>query len=235
LDACAAPGSKTTQIAVLAGDRAPVVAGDLHAHRLRIVGESAGRQGLKSINLVVLDAARSLPFADETFDRVLVDAPCTGTGTLRHNPEIRWRVAPADIAELSARQRRILDEAARVVRPGGRLVYSTCSVEREENEEVVADFLRARENFRQTEATPAPERLRLPSGAARTWPHRDDVDGFFVAAFEKNDERGTMNDELKDFVLSSSSRVPRPAFLLLAARLRRVLDCATWPARGAAR
>jgi len=185
LDACAAPGSKTTQMAAHALDGAHVVAGDLHAHRLRVVGESARRQGLKSLRLVLLDAAGALPFRDDAFDRVLVDAPCTGTGTLRHNPEIRWRVAPADITKLSALQRRILAEAARVVRPGGRLVYSTCSVEREENEEVVADFLRLRGDFRQTEIGDAPERIRLPSGAARTWPHRDDVDGFYVAAFEK--------------------------------------------------
>ena len=186
LDACAAPGSKTTQVAALAADRALVVAGDLYAHRLRVVVESAARQGLESVRAVVLDAGRALPFADETFDRVLVDAPCTGTGTLRHNPEIRWRVTPEDIAELSGRQRRILAEAARVLGRGGRLVYSTCSVEREENEEVVASFLGAREDFRQVSPAPAPAGLRLPSGAARTWPHRDDVDGFFVAAFEKN-------------------------------------------------
>lgn len=185
LDACAAPGGKATQIAAGASDRALVVAGDRHAHRLRVVEESAARQGLKSVRAVVLDAERALPFADEAFDRVLVDAPCTGTGTLRHNPEIRWRVTPEDISELSARQRRILAEAARVVRRGGRLVYSTCSVEREENEEVVADFLGGRADFRQTEATPAPAGLLLPTGAARTWPHRDDVDGFFVASFEK--------------------------------------------------
>jgi 16S rRNA (cytosine967-C5)-methyltransferase len=82
-------------------------------------------------------------------------------------------------------QTRILSEAARVLRRGGRLVYSTCSVEREENEEVVAGFLRSNTDFKLTEATPAPATLLLPDGAARTWPHRDDVDGFFVAAMEK--------------------------------------------------
>jgi len=185
LDVCAAPGSKTTHVAALAGDRAQVAAGDLHGHRLRVVRESCVRLGVRSVSLFELNAEASLPFADETFDRVLVDAPCTGTGTLRHNPEIRWRLTPANIEELAAVQRKILSEAARVVRRGGRLVYSTCSVEREENEEVVAEFLRAHEDFRQVQATPAPASLLLPSGAARTWPHRDDVDGFFVAALRK--------------------------------------------------
>jgi 16S rRNA (cytosine967-C5)-methyltransferase len=185
LDACAAPGSKTTHVAALAGDRALVVAGDLREHRLRVVGESCERLGVRGVRLVGLNAEASLPFADETFERVLVDAPCTGTGTLRHNPEIRWRLAPADVAELASVQRRILAEAARVVRRGGRLVYSTCSVEGEEDEEVVASLLRSREDFEQVEATPAPAALLLPSGAARTWPHRDDVDGFFVAALKR--------------------------------------------------
>ncbi|MBC7930047.1 MAG: 16S rRNA (cytosine(967)-C(5))-methyltransferase RsmB [Rubrivivax sp.] len=185
LDVCAAPGSKTTHLAALAEDRAHVVAGDLHEHRLRVVKEACERLGVLGVRAVAIDAEKALPFAGETFDRVLVDAPCTGTGTLRHNPEIRWRLTPANIAELAAVQSKILREASRVVRRGGRLVYSTCSIEREENEEVVASFLQAHEDFKQIEAAPAPDSLLLPTGAARTWPHRDDVDGFFVAALEK--------------------------------------------------
>jgi 16S rRNA (cytosine967-C5)-methyltransferase len=185
LDACAAPGSKTTHLAALAGGGALVVAGDLHEHRLRVVAETCARLGVTGVTLVALDAEVALPFAAETFDRVLVDAPCTGTGTLRHNPEIRWRLSPESFRELPAVQGRILSEAARVLRRGGRLVYSTCSVEREENEEVVAALLQSRTDFKQVEATPAPAQLLLPGGAARTWPHKDDVDGFYVAALEK--------------------------------------------------
>ncbi|HKG15364.1 MAG TPA: 16S rRNA (cytosine(967)-C(5))-methyltransferase RsmB, partial [Pyrinomonadaceae bacterium] len=190
LDACAAPGSKTTHAAALAKDRARFVAGDLYEHRLRTVVETCARLGVRSVQAAALNAERALPFADGAFDRVLVDAPCTGTGTLRHNPEIRWRLAPENIRGLSEVQSRILREAARVLRPGGRLVYSTCSVEREENEEVVDGFLNTHPEFRRLTAEPAPPELLLPSGAARTWPHRDDVDGFFVAALKKqNGER----------------------------------------------
>jgi 16S rRNA (cytosine967-C5)-methyltransferase len=185
LDVCAAPGSKATHIAVLTQDRALVVACDLYEHRLRLVREACERLGVRGVRVVALNAEGALPFADEAFNRVLVDAPCTGTGTLRHNPEIRWRLSPASFVELPPVQSRILSEAARVVRRGGRLVYSTCSVEREENEEVVANFLRTHPDFTQTRATPAPASLLLPTGAARTWPHRDDVDGFFVATLEK--------------------------------------------------
>ncbi|HLM56952.1 MAG TPA: 16S rRNA (cytosine(967)-C(5))-methyltransferase RsmB [Pyrinomonadaceae bacterium] len=185
LDACAAPGSKTTQIAALAGDGALVAAGDLHEHRLRIVEESCARLGVRGVRTVALDALAALPFEEGAFDRILVDAPCTGTGTLRHNPEIRWRLRPEDIIELSRVQRGILSEAARVVRPGGLLVYSTCSVEKDENEAVVASFLDSHRDFRQVRASPAPDSILLPDGAARTWPHRDDADGFYVAALSR--------------------------------------------------
>jgi 16S rRNA (cytosine967-C5)-methyltransferase len=184
LDMCAAPGSKTTHIAARTGDRALVVACDIHEHRLRTVIEAGTRARLKSIRAVTLDATSALPFAEESFDRVLVDAPCSGTGTLKRNPEIRWRLRASDIFELAAQQQRLLTQAAAMVRRGGRLVYSTCSVEPEENEAIVAKFLREQTSFVQIVAT-APASLLAASGAARTWPHRDGADGFFVAAFER--------------------------------------------------
>ncbi len=181
LDVCAAPGSKTTHLAALAEDQAFVVAGDIHEHRLRVVGEAASRQGLQSIRRVAFDAAVGVPFAAGTFDRVLIDAPCTGTGTLRHNPEIRWRITPTDFAELAARQQGILAGAADAVRIGGLLVYSICSVEREENESVIKEFLRTHISFKQVPVKTS-ETLLVEGGAARTWPHKHDVDGFFIAA-----------------------------------------------------
>ena len=181
---CAAPGSKTTHIAVRAEDHALVVACDVYEHRLRMVLEAATRARLKSIRPVTLDATKALPFAEESFDRVLVDAPCSGTGTLRRNPEIRWRLQASDIVELSEQQQRLLRHAAAMVRRGGRLVYSTCSVEPEEDETVVAEFLREHQGFVQVAAS-APAALLDASGSARTWPQRDGADGFFVAAFQR--------------------------------------------------
>jgi 16S rRNA (cytosine967-C5)-methyltransferase len=184
LDVCAAPGSKTTHIATRAEGLSLIVAGDLHEHRLRTVLEAGARQEITSLRAVVHDAERALPFADGSFDRVLVDAPCSGTGTLRRNPEIRWRITNRDIKELTARQERILGQAARVVRNGGRLVYSTCSVEPEENEGVVARFLDQFANFKQLPVT-AHARLSSDGRAARIWPHRNGADGFFIACFER--------------------------------------------------
>jgi 16S rRNA (cytosine967-C5)-methyltransferase len=184
IDACAAPGSKTTHIAARVKNHALIVAGDLYEHRLRTLLETSARQKTDAIRAVVYDAEVALPFAPASFDRVLVDAPCTGTGTLRRNPEIRWRILASDIEELSTRQKRILCNASEMVRPGGRLVYSTCSVEPEEDEQVVSAFLRERTDFAQV-LTNAPAHLRCASGAARTWPQRDGADGFFIAAFER--------------------------------------------------
>ena len=184
LDACAAPGSKTTHIADLAGDSALVVAGDLHRHRLHALLETCARQNLQSVRALSHDAEHALPFAGGTFDRVLVDAPCTGTGTLRRNPEIRWRIRAEDTLVLKAVQLRILRNSAKVVRTGGRLVYSTCSVEPEENEEVVAQFLREESGWRQA-SVDAPARLMQRDGSARVWPQRDGADGFFIAALER--------------------------------------------------
>ena len=189
LDVCAAPGSKTTQIAALANDEAFVVAGDIYTHRLRTLGESAARQNLKNVRLIAYDAETApLPFAAGAFERVLVDAPCAGTGTLRHNPEIRWRITHAGIVELAARQRRILAHAAQAVSPGGRLVYSTCSVEPEENEEVVSAFLETHPTFELIRPNVPKHMLTKEGTAARTWPQRDGTDGFFVAAFKNSDE-----------------------------------------------
>ncbi len=172
LDLCAAPGGKTTLMADCAGDEAMIVAADRSATRMETVIATSRLQELESIKPLLLDAAEQLPFRPGSFDKVLVDAPCSGTGTLRRNPEIRWRLSNPDIRAFAETQKRILRQAADAVKPGGRLVYSTCSVEREENEDVIEEFLARDDRFR------VPDRLR-------TWPHRDGCDGFFMAVLEK--------------------------------------------------
>jgi 16S rRNA (cytosine967-C5)-methyltransferase len=188
LDLCAAPGSKTTQIADRTLDAAAtstiIVAADQHEHRLRTVVSTAKLQGLRSIHCIVLDGLQPLPLANSSFDRVLVDAPCSGTGTLRRNPEIRWRISPADIQDLSGRQKELLFNAARVVKPGGRLIYSTCSIEPDENEAVVQTFLENNDTFKLCQL-PLGSPLVTSFGAVRTWPHRNGTDGFFICALER--------------------------------------------------
>jgi 16S rRNA (cytosine967-C5)-methyltransferase len=183
LDVCAAPGSKTTHLAALA-PQALIIAGDLHAHRLRTLNELTSRQGANNITPVACDATCRLPFSGASFDRVLVDAPCSGTGTLRRNPEIRWRLNAPEIAELSGKQISILSNAAAMVRPGGRLIYSTCALEPEEDEMVVERFAQEHNEFAQVLLAAAND-LQTETGAIRTWPHRNGTDGFFVAAFER--------------------------------------------------
>ena len=129
LDLCAAPGNKTAQ-AIEAGARA--VACDLHPHRLQALSDLPCRR-------IALDATQPLPFTQK-FDRVLVDAPCSGTGTLARNPEIKWRLQPADLIDLHQRQVAILRNGMAALAPGGRLVYSTCSLEREENDDIIAEI-----------------------------------------------------------------------------------------------
>ena len=168
LDLCAAPGGKTTLMADRATDDAFIVAADRSAMRMATIVATMRLHQLKNINPLILDATEQLPFRNESFDRVLVDAPCSGTGTLRANPEIRWRLAPQDFANFKAQQQRIVSRAIDVLKPGGLLIYSTCSVEREENEDVIERV----------------EGLRLIR-TMRTWPQRQGADGFFISILEK--------------------------------------------------
>lgn len=172
LDLCAAPGGKTTLIADRAKDDAVVIAADRSATRMATVIGTTRLHELKGIKAVILDAVERLPFEAGTFDKVLVDAPCSGTGTLRRNPEIRWRLSEADFSGFAERQKRFLINAGDVVKPGGRLVYSTCSVEREENEEVIREFLARNDRFHSLFTT-------------RTWPQREGCDGFFIGVFKR--------------------------------------------------
>ena len=183
LDVCAAPGSKTTNVASYsAANQTTIIAGDFHWKRVEHLRDNLRLQGINRADVVQYDAVDSLPFADETFDWVLVDAPCSGTGTLRRNPEIRYFLDPGDFPDCNSKQLTILKNASKVVKPGGRIIYSTCSLEREENELVCMQFANGCTGFKQVLPT-VPEKFITTSGYARTLPHRDGLDGFFIAQF----------------------------------------------------
>ena len=185
-DMCASPGGKTGLIAQrFASSASLVAAGDLHWPRVEYLRDNCARQGVEFVNVIQYDATDALPFADETFDVILVDAPCSGTGTIRHNPEIRYFLKPEDFAELSLKQLNILTNASKVLKRGGSLIYSTCSLEKEENELVVRRFLAENSLFSITDSNVA-RKFRTDDGFARTWPNRDDMDGFFIAEFRRN-------------------------------------------------
>jgi 16S rRNA (cytosine967-C5)-methyltransferase len=200
LDVCAAPGTKTTAIAEALGDGGRVIALDRNGRRLNLVGRAARRLGLAGISTLIHDATRSLQgldLGDEAteeatrngFDRVLADVPCSGLGSLRRNPDARWRVRATDPAALAVVQAQILARAADVTRPGGVLVYSTCTVLREENEDVIESFLSQHSEFRQVPRAELPAILGPvldESGNLHTFPHHHDADGFFAVRLERS-------------------------------------------------
>lgn len=188
LDMCAAPGGKATHLAQLMNDRGCVTATDLNARRIRRIGESAQRLGLTSIQAVAADALTSDYLEGLQFDRILLDAPCSGLGVIRRNPEAKWRLSPAEISRCAARQRLLIDAAAARLKAGGVLVYATCSTAREEDEAVIKDFLSRHPEFVvENGAQLFPEWADLfdSSGYLRAWPHRHGTDGFFAARLHR--------------------------------------------------
>ncbi|HKV95194.1 MAG TPA: 16S rRNA (cytosine(967)-C(5))-methyltransferase RsmB [Candidatus Angelobacter sp.] len=193
LDCCAAPGGKTGALATrLPG--AEIFAAELHPHRARLLRRLVPQP---NVHVVTADAL-ALPFACE-FDRVLADVPCSGTGTLARNPEIKWKLRPEDLNDLQSRQIAILCAAMEHVSPGGRLVYSTCSLEPEENEQVIAACLKRNSGFKLVPIREELERLRqsgelvwndidnlLSGDFLRTIPGMHPCDGFFAAILQKN-------------------------------------------------
>jgi 16S rRNA (cytosine967-C5)-methyltransferase len=197
LDLCAAPGGKTPFLDRGAGESGFVVTADRHAHRLRAMREQFHRLGLSRIGVVQLDASRPLPW-HTIFQRILVDAPCSGTGTLARHPEIRWRLKPDDLEEFHRLQTAIITSALDVLAPGGRLVYSTCSLEPEENEEVIEETLNVRHDVQRVAGSEIAPLLSVhlasgvtagslldASGYFRTIPGIHPTDGFFAATLEK--------------------------------------------------
>jgi 16S rRNA (cytosine967-C5)-methyltransferase len=182
LDVCAAPGGKATALAEIA-EGGTVVAVDRRRRRVRLLREVASKLGVPNLALVVADG-RKLPF-DTRFPRILLDVPCSSLGTVRRNPDIKWRVQEADLSSLAVLQLELLHSASGLLAEGGRLVYATCSTEPEENEDVMERFLAQSPGFRRIDARPSlPEAARHlvgEDGYFRTTPELDDMDGYFAA------------------------------------------------------
>ncbi|MEE2637788.1 MAG: RsmB/NOP family class I SAM-dependent RNA methyltransferase, partial [Acidobacteriota bacterium] len=192
LDTCAAPGGKTTALRAAIGPSGRLVAGDLRPTRLRVLRDTLDALGAV-VSIVQLDLRRGVP-CEPVFDRVLVDAPCSGLGTIRRDPDIRWRRQPADLTHFAHEQQVMLRQAARVVRPGGRLIYATCSSEPEENQAVVHAFLNEHMRFR---VVARDEQHTLSSGLAPvldtngclvTKPAQHGLEAFFAAVLERDQE-----------------------------------------------
>lgn len=191
LDACASPGGKTTALATDMDDTGLIVATDLRHRRLDLLQHTVKASGVTCVRIVQADLRASLPFFAR-FDAVLVDAPCSGLGTIRRDPEIRWRRNESDLGSFAAVQSTMLDRAAEVVRPGGRLVYATCSSERDENEDVIAAFLTRHPDFapvdprtRYRDIPPGLGAVVDAHGHLRTFPHEHGLEAFFGALLER--------------------------------------------------
>jgi 16S rRNA (cytosine967-C5)-methyltransferase len=182
LDACAAPGGKALSMADAGGGETRVVAAEASLRRLATLARLCGRWGAANVFPLAADALRP-PFGP-VFEAVLLDAPCSGLGTLARHPDVRWRLAPEDLARHAARQRALLASVAGLVRSGGRLVYATCSVEPEENEEVVRPFLAAHAEF-EPEGLPLWAEPFRAGAFVRLDPARDRGDAFFAARLRR--------------------------------------------------
>ena len=187
-DACAAPGGKSFAAAIAMGGRGTVCSCDLHPHKKKLIANGAARLGLDCVTPMTADACVHRPEWEGAFDLVLVDAPCSGLGVIRKKPDIRYK-DPEPLAALPSVQRRILENVSSYVRPGGTLLYSTCTLLRRENENVVSAFLEAHPQF-------GPEPFQLPgvpgaegsSWMLTLWPHIQGTDGFFISRMKKREE-----------------------------------------------
>ncbi len=181
LDACAAPGGKSAYLYALCGEIG-LTAWELHEHRRELLDRTLERLRVKA-NTSVQDAAEPVSDYQDHFDVVLIDAPCSGLGVASGKPDVRYSKSPEAIEELSCVQRRILDTCAAYVRPGGALVYASCTISRRENEEQVVSFLSRRPEFSLSDLTPflPPALPNLKQGMTQLLPHRDHTEGFFIA------------------------------------------------------
>ncbi len=191
LDMCAAPGGKTTHIAEKMANEGSILALDLHPHKLDLIEENTARLGLDIVQTAPVDGRKAADLlAKESYDAVLVDAPCSGLGVMRRKPDIKYTKREEDLESLQTIQLAILDNAVQVLKSGGRLVYSTCTVDKRENEGTVEAFISAHPEMEREEITNLPEKLlaKQNNGMLQVFPHDFGSDGFFVASFRKKGE-----------------------------------------------
>ncbi len=201
VDFCAGAGGKTLALGAMMRSTGRLYAFDTSGHRLDALKPRVARSGLSNVQTAAIAHERDerIKRLAGKIDRVLVDAPCSGLGTLRRNPDLKWRQKLGDIAELNAKQTAILQSAARLLKPGGRLVYATCSVLPEENEAIAQAFSDANKDFTPLECGELLTQLKVEGAQAlcsgspdalarylRLWPHRHSTDGFFAAVWQKN-------------------------------------------------
>ena len=172
LDACSAPGGKTTYLAEIMQNKGEIIAWDIHPHRVRLVEEAAQKLDISIIHAMVHDATVYMPNYKERFDKILLDVPCSGIGVIRKKPDIKWTRKPEDFEELTRTQEKILDACSEYLKHGGRMVYSTCTVFKRENEEQVERFLLTHSDFKLVEQV-------------KLFPNVNDTDGFFIAVVER--------------------------------------------------
>jgi 16S rRNA (cytosine967-C5)-methyltransferase len=184
LDACAAPGGKTIHIAQLMQDQGEIIAIDKDPHRLKQLKQNISSLGVSSVTVTQADIRNLSGIGD--FDRILLDAPCSSTGVIRRNPDVRYRHTPGDISEFGRRQAMLLKTVAPLLRRGGRLVYSVCSMEPEEGEAAVADLLKTTEEFRIIDTDQGFLKPFIKNGFFRTLPHVNNMDGFFGVILCRN-------------------------------------------------
>mgnify|MGYP003602321591 FL=1 len=186
IDACSAPGGKTTHMATLMNNTGKIIATDIYQHKLDKIKENATKLGLTNIEPTLLDAKLLHTQYQNFADKVLVDAPCSGLGVIRRKPDSRWRKEEELIKELPTLQQEILNSAAKCVKPGGVLVYSTCTTEEEENQTVIYQFLQDNKNFRLEVTGQFLPITKTTQELIQIWPHNDKMDGFFIARMKRN-------------------------------------------------
>ena len=187
LDACAAPGGKTTHIAEMQADQGAIVANELHPHKLTLIKQLVKRLGITSI--VTREGDFTEMVADKAYDFVLLDAPCSGLGVIRRKPDLKWTIKAEDIEELLGLQKRFLDHAAAFVKPGGYLVYSTCTINQAENEHMIKQFLERHQEFSGADikdSIPGELHVHMKNFySLQILPHYMNSDGFFIAKLYK--------------------------------------------------